>query len=223
MSRREEYAEATRQAVLAAARRLFAERGYFATRVDDIASLARVAPATVYAACGGKQGLLATLMDIWTTAPIVAATISRAEELDDPAAIIHLVAQSCRKMREDYGDIIRVLRTTAAHDQFVDRSLAIATARYRQSFVPVSRRLMALGALREGLDLDLAVDIFWFYFGYSGFQVLHYENGWSFERAADWLDAEASRALLREAALRPSDQTGGGRVPVPAAAAKGPE
>jgi len=32
MSRREEYAEATRQAIGGAARRLFSERGYFATK-----------------------------------------------------------------------------------------------------------------------------------------------------------------------------------------------
>src|SRR5689334_22358995 len=40
VSRREEYAEATRQAILQAARRLFSERGYFSTKVDEIASLA---------------------------------------------------------------------------------------------------------------------------------------------------------------------------------------
>ena len=34
-SRREEYAEATRRAILEAARQLFSERGYFATKVDD--------------------------------------------------------------------------------------------------------------------------------------------------------------------------------------------
>ena len=51
-TRREEYAEATRQAILEAARRLFRERGYFATKVDEIAAMARVAPATVYAVDG---------------------------------------------------------------------------------------------------------------------------------------------------------------------------
>jgi len=44
--------QATRQAIVEAARRLFSERGYFATKVDDIAALARVAPATVYAVSG---------------------------------------------------------------------------------------------------------------------------------------------------------------------------
>ena len=62
MTRRDEYAAATRQAILDAARKLFAERGYFATKVDDIAAKARVAPATVYAVTGGKYGLLTELI-----------------------------------------------------------------------------------------------------------------------------------------------------------------
>jgi Bacterial regulatory proteins, tetR family len=40
IKRREEYAQATQQAIVDAARRLFSERGYFSTKVDDIAALA---------------------------------------------------------------------------------------------------------------------------------------------------------------------------------------
>jgi len=47
VSRRAEYAEATRRAIIAAARELFVERGYTATKVDQVAALARVSPATV--------------------------------------------------------------------------------------------------------------------------------------------------------------------------------
>jgi hypothetical protein len=52
-------------------------------------------------------------------------------------------------------------------------------------------------ALREELDLNQAVDVFWFYFGYPGLSTLHDENGSSYERAEQWLCREASRALLR--------------------------
>jgi AcrR family transcriptional regulator len=60
MTRRAEYAHATCQAILCEARRLFSERGYFATKVDEIASGARVAPATVYAVWGGKHDFYAS-------------------------------------------------------------------------------------------------------------------------------------------------------------------
>jgi AcrR family transcriptional regulator len=197
VSRRDEYAEATRRAIVCAARQLFCEKGYFATRVDEIAAVARVAPATVYAVAGGKQGLLRTLAEIWTEAPIIAAMIARAQELHDPTAILCLVAASCRSMREDFGDVIRVLRTTAPHERLIAESLAIATGKYRQAFVPIGQRLSELGALHDELDLAQAVDVLWFFFGYSGFLTLHEENGWSFQRAEHWLCREASRALLR--------------------------
>ncbi len=84
VSRRAEYAEATRRAIIAAARELFAERGYTATKVDEVAALARVSPATVYAVAGGKQGLLHTLVDDWTQAPEVDEAY-RAIEASDTA------------------------------------------------------------------------------------------------------------------------------------------
>jgi len=201
LTRREEYAEATRQAILTAARRLFSERGFFATKVDDIAALARVAPATVYAVSGGKHGLLSTLMEIWSTAPIIAVTLDRVRELDDPAAILQLVASATRNMREEAGDIVRVLLNTAPHDKGVSENLAVATARYRQALVPIAQRLMDLGALRDGIDGKHAAEVLWFYFGYSGLFTLHDDNGWSYERAERWLCDEASRTLLREPAL----------------------
>src|SRR6185437_15359362 len=84
VSRRAEYAEATRRAIIAAARELFVERGYTATKVDEVAALARVSPATVYAVAGGKQGLLHTLVDDWTQAPEVDEAY-RAIEASDSA------------------------------------------------------------------------------------------------------------------------------------------
>ena len=68
-TRRQMYAEQTRQAIIAAARRLFAEQGYSQTKVEEIAKAAQVAPITVYAAAGGKLGILRTLMEIWSTTP----------------------------------------------------------------------------------------------------------------------------------------------------------
>jgi hypothetical protein len=56
---------------------------------------------------------------------------------------------------------------------------------------------LALGALREGMDVKQAADVFWFYFGYAGLFTLVDDNGWSYERAERWLCEEASRALLR--------------------------
>jgi AcrR family transcriptional regulator len=196
VTRRAEYAEATRRAVIDEARRLFSENGYFATKVDDIAVAARVSPATVYV-IGGKQGLLRILVDEWSAAPEVETTQQRLEELEDAAEIIRVVAGLTRQMREDHGDIMRVVLATAPHDAMAAQGLAIATGRYRDGTAVAARRLAELGALRDGVDADEALDILWFYFGYAGFFTLVDDNGWSYARAEQWLLTAAGAALLR--------------------------
>src|SRR5271156_7137501 len=91
-SRREEYADQTRVAVIAAARQLFAENGFFQTKVEQIAKLSRVSPATVYAQCGGKQGLLQSLMDSWTQAPIVAESYQESLAAADAVLIMQTLS-----------------------------------------------------------------------------------------------------------------------------------
>ncbi len=54
----------TRQAVLDAARELFAAQGYTATTIEQIARRAGVSKPTVFAAVGSKQAILKQLRDI---------------------------------------------------------------------------------------------------------------------------------------------------------------
>jgi AcrR family transcriptional regulator len=195
-TRRQDYAEATRQAIVDAARTLFAERGYFATKVDDIAAAARVAPATVYAVTGGKQNLLNILITAWTTDPIVEQTLSNVDSAPDSVAIIREVASASRTMREAYVDVIRVMLATAPHDRAIAEQERAATAIYRAALAPIAERLVRLGGLRPGLHAADAVDLLWFYFGYSSYFTLHDDNGWSYQRAEDWLADQAITALL---------------------------
>ncbi|WP_405093808.1 TetR/AcrR family transcriptional regulator [Micromonospora sp. NBC_01392] len=194
-SRRAEYAAATRTAIIEAARALFARNGYFATKIEDIAVAARVAPATVYAVTGGKQGLIRTLVDLWSQAPIVAQTLSRQETLTDPDEILRDTAATVRAMRETYGDIMRLMLSTAPHHTEVAESLRVATGRYRDAIEAVAVRLRDVGGLRAGMDVAEATDILWFYFGYSGYFTLLDDNGWTYERSERWLVDQATAAL----------------------------
>ena len=197
VSRRAEYAEATRRAAVDAARRLFSEKGYFATTVGEIATAAWVSPATVYAVNGGKQGLLQTLIDEWSVAPMVAEARERIKKLDDPAEILQYLAAVTRGMRQDYGDLMRVVIAAAPHDETAAEGLALATGRYRGFDTFVAQRLADLGALRDGMDVEEATDILWFYLGHAGFFTLVDDNGWTYARAEEWLCTAASQALLR--------------------------
>ncbi|WP_174188426.1 TetR/AcrR family transcriptional regulator [Nocardia barduliensis] len=194
-SRRAEYAEATRIAIVDAARELFARQGYFATTVDEIAKLARVAPATVYAVGGGKQGLLRTLVDLWSEAPVVAETLERQARLTDPEQIVRHAAASVRLMREHYGDIMRVVLATAPHNTEANDALSIATKRYRDAITALAARLNDVGGLPPDTTIERAVDILWFYFGYAGYFTLVDDNGWTFDQAERWLADQALTAL----------------------------
>lgn len=58
-SRRDEYSESTRRALLESARRLFAEQGFAATSLDEVAADARVTKGAVYHHFANKQALFA--------------------------------------------------------------------------------------------------------------------------------------------------------------------
>jgi len=194
-SRRAEYAEATSAAIVKAARDLFSQQGYFATKVEDIARRARVAPATVYAVGGGKRGLLTTLVDLWSQAQIVTESLRRQERLTEPDEILRQTAATVRSMREDYGDIMRVVLDTAPHHPGVSESLRTATARYRDAVAAVATRLSEVGGLQSNMTTDEATDILWFYFGYSGYFTLIDDNSWSLDKSERWLVQQASKAL----------------------------
>src|ERR1700745_431818 len=116
LPRREEYADQTRAAVIDAARRLFAENGFFQTKVEQIAKLSRVSPATVYAQCGGKQGLLRSLMDSWTQGPMVVKVQQEALAAADAALVMQILSTGYLRIAKNWGDVTRVVMDVAPHD-----------------------------------------------------------------------------------------------------------
>jgi AcrR family transcriptional regulator len=197
LTRRERYAQTTKQEIVDAARKLFAERGYFATTVEDIAAEAEVAPATVYSSTGGKQGLLAEILERWGADPQIQATLDIVGASTDAREIMDLLAKTVREMRERWDDAVRIVLTTAPHDSAVAGQLASFTQYYRQCIAIIAQRFDELGALCKGIDVAYATDILWLYFGYGSLYTLHHDNGWSYERAQQWLAAQATRELLR--------------------------
>ena len=140
--------------------------------------------------------MLRTLIDEWSVAPVVAQARERIENLDDPIEILRYLAELTRQMRQDYGDVMRVVIGVAPHDETAAEGLALATSRYRGFDAFVAQRLTDLGALREGLDADEATEILWFYLGYAGYFTLVDDNGWSYAKAEKWLYTAVSAALL---------------------------
>jgi AcrR family transcriptional regulator len=169
--RREEYADQTRAAVIAAARRLFAENGFFQAKVEEIARLSRVSPATVYAQCGGKQGLLRSLMDSWTQAPVVGGTYRESLAPADAGLVMQTLGAAYLQITKQWGDVIRVVIDVAPHDDESAAVLATAQRRHNRNLT--------------------------YYYGIDGLLRTRDVFGWSLERSNEWLLAHASAAVLR--------------------------
>ena len=195
--RREEYPDQTRAAVLAAARRLFAENGFFQTKVEQIAKLSRVSPATVYAQCGGKQGLLQSLMDSWTQAPMVVESQQESLAAADAALVMQTLSTAYLQITKQWGDVIRVVIDVAPHDDESGTVLATAQRRHSRSLTTICRHLEDIGALRDGVDARLATRVITYYYGIDGLLRTRDVFGWSLERSNKWLLANASAAVLR--------------------------
>src|ERR1700677_3894288 len=199
-SRRGEYADQPRAAVIAAARQLFAENGFFQTKVEQIAKLSRVSPATVYAQCGGKQGLLRSLMDSWTQSPPVVESLQESLAGDDAARVMQALAAGYLQITRQWGDVIQVVIDVAPHDDESGAVLATAQRRHNRNLTAVCRHLEDIGALREDVDARLASRIITYYYGIDGLLRTREVFGWSLERSNEWLLARASAAVLRSPA-----------------------
>ena len=196
LGRRERYALETKLAIVDAGRKLFAERGYFATTVEEIAAEAEVAPATVYSSTGGKQGVLGQILEQWSADPQIQGTLDNAASSADGREIIEILARAARQMRERWDDAVRIFLTTAPHDAAVAEQFAPFSQYYRTCIAEIAQRLADRGALRKEIDAAYATDILWLYFGYGSLYTLHHENGWPYERAELWLATQAARELL---------------------------
>jgi AcrR family transcriptional regulator len=195
--RHEEYPDQTRAAVIAAARELFAENGFFQTKVEQIAKLSRVSPATVYAQCGGKQGLLRSLMDSWTQAPMVVESQQNSLAAEDAALVMQTLSTAYLQITKQWGDVIQVVIDVAPHDDEFGAVLATAQRRHNRNLTAICRHLEDIGALRDDVDARLASRIITYYYGIDGLLRTREVFGWSLERSNEWLLAHISAEVLR--------------------------
>jgi AcrR family transcriptional regulator len=195
-SRRDEYVEATWQAVVTAGRELFAEAGYSRTTVQQIARRARVSPATVYAQCGGKQGLLKTLMDAWTAGPLVREIIDACATAPGGAAKLRVLADGYVTLYRASGDIIRIVTDAAAASPDAAEFLQTANARHLEALTEIVGQIRSAGDLKKGLSEEDAARIIYYHFRFEQFTLVADDFGWGEDRARDWIRERVEIALL---------------------------
>ena len=200
-TRRTVAAEATRRHVVATAGRLFLERGYLATRVDDLAREAGVAVQTIYNSVGPKPTLLSAYLDLLAAGeeaptPVPAFMERRTREAPNAAARIALLADWFADVNRRTAALWQVLAQAAAADPAI---AALATSRALQRLRNYGKGMAImgqLGELRPGLEPEQAAALVWSVGHPQTYQLLVGDAGWPPGRYRDWVAETLARALL---------------------------
>jgi AcrR family transcriptional regulator len=145
--RREAAAAETRTAILEAARRLFAARGYAAVTVAQIAEAAGVAVPTVYASAGAKTAILGELTRRAESPELVAAMAERMAAEEEPAAVVRLAVGASRALHEQHLDVLRIIEGAAPWSADASAAWAAGLAAHRGACGTTVDRLVVLRAL----------------------------------------------------------------------------
>jgi AcrR family transcriptional regulator len=194
--RRADYARATHEAIHSAARDLFVAKGYFGTRVEDIARAARVSPATVYAVGGGKHGLLRELIQEGTRDRHVTDVTQGIEAVTNPGELLRLLVDARSLRFERWSDLVRQVMAAAPQDDAVRESLELANAAIRAGLARAAQRLADMQALPRGLTVAQATDTLWYFLGNASYFTLTDDLHWPLSRASDWIYQQLLRTLL---------------------------
>ena len=191
-SLRERRAQLTRDEILGAARRLFAERGYARTSVRDIAKAAGVSAQTVYDSVGSKQALVSSLNDLIDAEAGIGAIVRTDLQSEDPQVVAAISARVARSILEHCGDIIHALVTGAAAEPELAAVLAEGQRRHVAGATTVVGRLRELGAIPP----DGAVETLAAVSDVRFALVLQESYGWSLDQLERWMATTSTTLLL---------------------------
>ncbi|MGD9531528.1 TetR/AcrR family transcriptional regulator [Pseudonocardia sp.] len=197
---REDQANRTRAAIVDAARALFVERGWAGTSVRAVARAAGVAEATVYATFGSKAALAVALIDAADELAGPETTLAALEAAGgDPAAQLRAFVAFDRRLFDAGGALVGIV-VDGRRDS---PELAAAYADGRGRGDRVRREVFSswpAHAWRDGVDVDIALDVFAGLCTLEGFRVLRDERGWTADAVEEWWAEMLCRTLLTDGA-----------------------
>jgi TetR/AcrR family transcriptional regulator, regulator of autoinduction and epiphytic fitness len=196
LSYRQLQAQATRERVAAAARRLFAERGYVGTTVTAIGKAAGIAEPTVYKAFGNKKAILDEIRRVWIRDSEVRPLLAEAMAESDVRRRVDLAARWHRQQLERGYDVIMIYQEAARADPSIAEIWAqVLRGREREK----RRFIEALASnLRHGLTAKTATDLYVTLERQEIYAELVFDRGWSPEEYEAWLASTLKQQLFGE-------------------------
>jgi AcrR family transcriptional regulator len=190
--------------VIAAAGRLFAERGYAGASMEAIAESAGVALQTVYTAVGSKRALASAVIESAAVTPDVPEMIEHAVAEQDAGRKLDLAAAVTRRILERGGEVVELMRR-AGSEELLDEWRQWEERRFRGQATLVES-LVATGRVHPGVQAGELADVLWALTGRDVYALLVGQRGWSSERYERWLAQALRRQLLApETAELPDD------------------
>lgn len=201
--RRRESAARTRRAILDAATRLFAERGYGAVTMATIAKEADVALDTVYAAVGPKPTLFRLLIERAISGedqPVMAMErgyVRAIQTEPDAERKLAIYAAAIRRIQARLAPLFLALQSAASAEPALAALWTEIGERRAGNMRLLAAELAETGALREGISVEEAADVIWAMNAAEFYVLLVQQRGWEPERYERWLADAWQRLLLR--------------------------
>ncbi len=199
---RAEQAQATRARIIDAARELLSERGYAATRLDQVAAEAGVALPTLTGYFPNKAALLEDVLRAAVSGamaegqPPIGEQLKAALAITDSGELLSAVATVFRIANERAYELFEIMRKAAAADPKIEERRRSGAEDRRRDQTPIGRHLKRHGALRSGLSERQAIDILWLYSSADIYRLLVHDSHWPADRYEQWLADTLTDALL---------------------------
>jgi AcrR family transcriptional regulator len=193
---RDKQAAETRAALLAAASRLFLDKGWTATGMRDVATEASVSTETVYAHFSSKRGLLRAVMDVAVVGDDRAVPLAERPEFTAQGRgrrsdRIRASARLLAGLQPRTAPFAKVLREAAAGDDELAAMLREVRERQR---VDVAR---SAELLLDRPPTAVERDGFWALASPEVYLLLVEDSGWTVDQYEEWIVDVLERVLPR--------------------------
>lgn len=195
-------AEATRRKILRAAHEEFLATGYHGATMAAIAKRAGVAVQTVYFVFHTKAELISAVIDTAVmgeeepTRPEETAWWAAMQEESDAAEVLRIFVRGASPLFERGAAISEVLRGAALTDPELRATHDAHETLRREGFRHVIELVAERDALRQGLDIGTATDVFLTVFGDAVWHQLRADCGWPADRVTEWMCDVLPRMLV---------------------------
>lgn len=195
---RRDQAEATRSRIAVAAREIFVERGWTATRVRDVATAAGVSEASVFAIHGNKAGLAMALIDSIDLSADIPRLLQELEDAKgDPGGQLAAMVGMDRRLFERGGDVLTLMLEARRSEP----ALGAAYLDGRRRGNETRRRVFATWpkkAFRKGVTAESARDTYAALCNVDVYRVLTEERGWDADQVEQWWQQSLVLLLLAD-------------------------